>query len=172
MKLLKKKIQSYILKYKTDRISNVKNFVAFDDLKNVLFFCDSVTIVNKDVIDFKKMLTSYNIEVSLLIYIPEVEFEDVNTQFSLIRDMDISYKGEIDGNLLNNVFSKEYDLLFDLRTENNIISDYLAKRINSRFVLGCSEKLNGLDMLISTNGKIRTFMESSIEFLKKLKKSE
>lgn len=171
MKLLKKKIQSYILKYKVDRISNVKSFVAFDNLKNVLFFCDSATMRDKDVIEFKKLLSSYNIDVSLLVYIPEVHIEDVDIKFALIRDIDISYKGEVLGNDLETVFSAEYDLLFDLRTENNIISDYIAKRIHSRFILGCNDKLDGLDMLISTEGRIRTFMESSIEFLKKLKKS-
>lgn len=171
MNFLRNRIRDYILKSKTSKIKHSKGFVSFENIKKLIIFCDASVAENPEIANLYKLFSSYDISCTMLAYMPKMSIEDTKANFVYIRDMDISIKGDFLDNSLNSIYLCNYDVFFDLREKNNVISDYLAKRIKSRFVVGCNSELKGPDLLISTNGDIRVFKNSSIEFLKKLKKS-
>jgi hypothetical protein len=170
MKKIRSVIQEYILKSKTKKTKHIKEFLSFDEIKNVIVFCDA-TVDIAELVKFSNLLSSHNIYCTLLSYRPKLRIEDTKPSFVYVRDMDITIKGDFLDNSLNNLYSCDYEVCFDFREKNDIISDYLATRIKSNFIVGCNKNLKGLDFVISTEGDISAFKEASIEFLKKLKKS-
>lgn len=169
MHLLRNKIQEHILKYKTNRINHTKEFVSFEDIRDAIVLYDSSLSSEGDVIEFKKMLSSNNIKCTLLKYVTLMNIEETNINVNYVCDNDISIKGDLVDSTINDLYTNEYDVLFDLRASSNYFTDYLSKKLKSRFIVACSPDLKEADLLISTEGDMRQFMDLSIEYLKKLR---
>lgn len=169
MNAFKKMIQDYILKLKMNRIVNSVAFIPFDDIRNVIVFCDSFLSSEKDLIDLHNLLSSKRINCEILMYVPSISIEDSNMNITYVRDKDISWKGSFIDKTANDIYENDYDVLFDLRNSSTVKSDFLVKSLKYKFSVGIADSAKGADLVIDTKGDIKKFIDLIIEYLKKLK---
>lgn len=170
MNILGKKIQSLVLKYKTRRLNYPKRIIPFKDVKNAMIYFDSKDNFENQIVNYSKKICSYGIDCKILCQTQIIDLADIDMRISYIKDSDINVMGNFNESKIANLLEKEYDILFDLRTSQDTISNYIRRNIKAKYIVGCSNDIDDLDIIINSSGNIEVFIENSINLLMKIQK--
>lgn len=145
-------------------------YVEFGSIKNAAILFDYNDSNERLIRSFIGKLYENGINSSVAAY-SQIEIDTIlREDFVYYRDRDFSIVGKIRDKGLVKFLESEYDILFDLRDDSNIVSDFIHRSINRKFSVGTIIGGCENDIVINTEKDIVSFTQNIIEYLRNLKK--
>jgi hypothetical protein len=178
MTRLRENIGYRVLKRKrkgAERVRQVHNFETAESA--VILFDTSVTDAFQVVKDFRKFLSSHEIQSAAFGYVHEKEVPQEMLfwkNFSFITRSNINWYRKPSGESVNNFFSKDPDLLVDFTRDTPLELQYLVQLSSANFKIGAyTEEENDYDLMIqlSADEDMSFFSEQVIHYVSILQSS-
>lgn len=170
-KLVKQRIQHYFINKRNGDKSNKAEYVDFGDITKVAVLFDYTPSNEKAIRNFIEGLSEYNISSSVASYSKKESGTLLREDFVNFGEKDLNVIGNVKDSSLIGFLGKEYDVLFDLRDNADIISDFVHSKIRRKFSVGNNKGIETNDITITDSNDINSFTENIIDYLRNLKKA-
>lgn len=139
------KVLEEILKLPLDSTSKKKGVVKVACLVNLEEF-DKTKV-------FNKLLEEFSLRPNALKIIGYKSFYDTNSPYAtpVFSDKDLGWKGEIENSYVLEFLSREYDLLINYYTEENLIINLMSVKTKARIRVGFKQVDARLNDIIIDN---------------------
>jgi hypothetical protein len=168
--LVRQRILYYFLNKKKSCSIKEGEYVGFDKVKRVAILIDYNPVNEKQLRNFMANLNDMKISCKIASYAPGKIESIFREDFVYFRDSDFNIMGVSKDASLDRFLEQEYDVLFDLRDKDNIVSSYIHSSIKRKFSVGNSSCIEGNDIYINTANDISLFLNNIINYLQNLKK--
>lgn len=169
--MVKKSIQYYFLNKKKQSRSKKAEYVDLSNVKRAAILFDYTVSQEKKIREFIGILGESNIDSKAISYLQEDLDNILREDMICFRDNDFNLMGVVKDGGINDFLSAEYDILFDLRDSENVVSNYVHGLIKRKFTVCYNGSLEDNDMIIEAKNDITFFSQNILEYLRKLKKA-
>jgi len=168
--LVKQSIQYYFLNKKKSYFAGKGEYISFNDIRKVAILFDYNPTKENLVRGFIAKLTEINIFCSVASY-SQVESNSIlREDLVYFKDSDFNIVGVSRDASLTRFLECEYDVFFDLRDQESVVSDYVHRIIKRKFSVGNNTSIRVNDITFDTANDITSFSNNIIEYLRNLKK--
>ncbi len=169
--MVKKSIQYYFLNKKKKSIFRKVEYVDFGNIKRVAILFDYKESKDKKIVELINILAKNNIKSNAISYL-QGDFDNiVREDIVCFSDDDFNIIGVVKDKRIKAFLDTEYDILFDLRDCENVISDYIHSMIRRKFSICYISSLIDNDIIVEAKNDMTFFSQNILEYLSKLKKA-
>lgn len=169
--MVKQSIQYYFLNKKNISTVRKSEYVELENIRKVAILFDYSIAKEKLIRDFILRLSESNIYSSTASYL-QIEADNIlKEDIVYFRDTDFNVIGVTKDIALNRFLEEEYDVLFDLRENVNIVSDYIHRSVKRKFSVGNNIEIDVNDITFGATDSFTSFSKNIIEYLRNLKKA-
>jgi hypothetical protein len=140
-------------------------------VKKAAILFDYTVSKEKKIREFITILGESNIDAKGISYLQEDLDNILREDMVCFRDSDFNIIGVVKDGVINDFLDAEYDILFDLRDSENVVSDYIHGMVRRKFSVCNNASLKDNDIVIDTKNDITFFSQNIIKYLSKLKKA-